>query len=345
MHRVGSAFVVFALAVGSASACSLLAPSDADMMGGRDAGALDGAGADAGGGDDAEQGGSSSAASGKRPTAGAGESSVAAGGTGDADGNGLGVAGAGGASDWQAGAPLPDISREKLLLWLTADHGVGQAEGGVALWTDQSDSGQDASQSLAPSRPKLIERVGQLPVLEFDGVNDQLVMGDGFSDFTAGLTAFVIANVSEDSECPSVLHLSNEPEHEDIEIGRYHGSVHYEAGDDDTWGPENAFLLNQRVMLGVFHDAAGMATVRINGNYMASKQMALPATMTRSNNLIGRSLYSNCGLFKGQVGEIILYGRALSAAERQEIQEYLQEKWHFAPKVKPKPVEGDGIQY
>lgn len=236
------------------------------------------------------------------------------------------------------------IPQEGLALWLMADHGIGDAgDGKVALWADFSPNLADAKQSSGTLQPRLVPGDGNgLPLVEFDGTNDQLALPAGFADFSAGLSAFVLASQSSDQTCPSLLHLSNNPEEQDIEIGRFHGAVHYEVEEDDVWGPDSTFGLDQLVLVGVTHAPGTAPVLQLNGVFMAEGSFtALPAAETRANNFIGRSLYAGCEPFHGRIGEIILYARALERDERLAVQSYLQSKWSYEPPVPIKPGPGE----
>jgi hypothetical protein len=236
------------------------------------------------------------------------------------------------------------IPQAGLTLWLMADHGVGEVDGGsVALWADYSPNELDAKQSSAALQPKLLPAAdGSLPVVEFDGVDDQLAFGDGFSDFSAGLSAFVIAKVTHDSTCQALLHFSNGGETDDIQLGRFKGSVHYEVADPSVTGPDNAFTIGERMLVGVVHAPGKVPEVRLNGVFMASGNFTeLPAVTERTTSFVGRSMYGDCQPFQGQIGEVILYSRALDATERTAVQSYLQSKWSYEPPVKTKPGPGE----
>jgi hypothetical protein len=226
-----------------------------------------------------------------------------------------------------------------LVLWLTSTHGIGFADGGVATWVDQSGSGYVAKQSIIEARPKLVTVLAlNQDMLEFDGVDDFLALDDGFADFSQGLTAFIVSVAMDDRACASLLHLSNDPEVQEIDIGRQGGSIHYEVAEAAGTGPLNAFALNQTIVLSVIHQAAPSADLRINSVYMTSGPLALPEVVPRQNNFIGRSLYSGCELFKGRIGEILLYDYPFTLDERTQMQDYLQAKWRYEPAVKPKPL-------
>ena len=63
----------------------------------------------------------------------------------------------------------------------------------MSAWLDQSGNGLNATAPTAGARPALV--AGARPSLRFDGADDHLVLPAGFSDFRAGLTAFVVAKL------------------------------------------------------------------------------------------------------------------------------------------------------
>lgn len=317
----------------AATACSLLAPSDADLMGQAAQSTTPSSGAEAGGEGATVAGGGAAgapggaAADGVPPLSG-GEGSLPS-----------GFAGAAVGSEFSRLIP-----QDKLALWLMADQGVGSLDGSrVAVWADQSINEADAWQSLDPLQPTVAASEGVLPaMIGFDGLSQQLALPPGFSDFSAGLSVFIIARQSEDVACPSLLQLSNGPEMHDIEIGRDRGTIHYEVGNYDAWGLENAFALNQRLLVGVVHAPDQAPELRLNGVFMGSGDFTeLPPVTPRTNNFLGRSLYDGCQPFPGEIGEVIVYARAVDSVERDAIQRYLLTKWSYEPPVKSKPGPGE----
>lgn len=339
------ALAVPVAALVAATACSLLAPSDADLMGGAAQSGTPGDGVtpaeDGEGGREATGAPSGGPPAGGEPSGGALDDGPA--GAGGEAAFASGFAGAGG-SDGFSGL----IPQDRLVLWLMADRGIGPAGGErVAVWADFSPNEADAYQSLDGLQPTVVPAAGGVPaMIEFDGENDQLALRPGvseFSDFSHGLSAFIIASEVDDRRCPSLLQLSNGPEEQDIEIGRDDGTIHYEVDLADTFGTPDAFGLNQRLLVGVVHAPNELPEVRLNGVFMGmgtEASRALPEVVPRLNNFIGRSLYSECELFHGRIGEIILYARAVDEAEREAIQRYLQDKWSYEPPFTSKPGPG-----
>jgi hypothetical protein len=84
-----------------------------------------------------------------------------------------------------------------LVLWLDAAKGIGATTGSlVSLWSDQSPSHNDATQSNASYQPLLLgSDIGGLPGLRFDGVRTFLAIADkpsmqwGMSDYTIAVVA------------------------------------------------------------------------------------------------------------------------------------------------------------
>ena len=324
------------------SACSLFSMSDAELLGGSSTAGAGGAHSSG----SSSLGGSPHAGTNNSGSSGSSDAGEpAAGGSGEQGSPGGAPAEGGAPSALKPGPALEaPIPQEGLVLWLTTEHGVGMADGGVEIWQDASGNALEAKQWSVSARPKLVTVVElEQDMLEFDGVDDMLALDEGFGDFSRGLTAFVVAVALDDRPCASVLQLSNSPQLQDIDIGRQNGSIHYEVGEQAITGPANAFALNQTVVLGVIHEPTPNADLRINSVYMQSDALALPEQMMRQNNFVGRSLYSGCELFKGRVGVILLYNVPFTFEQRQMVEDYLDAKWSFEPNVTPKPKPDDVI--
>lgn len=308
-----------------------MAPSDAELLGG----VVPSATPPASGGDPGESKGGAGARS-SGPNASGGEDDAAS----------PPAAGGQGASASAGGEAAEDFSslipQQGLALWLMADHGVGDFDGGVAVWSDFSLNEADAKQSVPSLQPKVVPGPRDLSLLEFDGVDDQLSLSPGFADFSEGLSAFVIGSELSDQPCSSFLHLSKASEEQDVEVGRLHGALHYEVADDDVWGLQNTFGLDQLYLLGVLHEPSKAPVLRLNGTLMIEGPFtALPVVTARTSNFIGRALYNDCEPLHGRIGEIILYSRALTMDEQAVVQGYLQNKWSYEPPVKVKPGPGE----
>lgn len=89
---------------------------------------------------------------------------------------------------------------------------------------------------------------------------------------------------------------------------------------------------NKLRVISVFKKSSGAAEFRLNGGFAyMSTASAMTATLdsTATGNIyIGGAGPSNAGLeFSGYIAEIIVYNRAVTAEERQEVEQYLGKKW------------------
>lgn len=334
----------------TSAACSLLAPSDAELLGRRAAGGAAGqSGTDGGGlantsagaagsvssgvdsaGESGEAGASSLSEAGTNATAAnAGQTNVGGVNAGGTNAGGTNVGGSSGSAASAGVAGAANIPTNSLLLWLQADRGVHLVDGAVDVWADQSGAAHDAFKNIANQRPKLAASTwNNLPILQFDGIDDDLALPEGFSDFSAGLTFFASVSQESDSECSAVLQLSNGAEADDVDFSRVDASLSYEVIEQTVEGVHGAYALNQRVLLAVVARPNETVDLRINGEFTnGAAGYLVPSTLMRSKNFVARSLYASCTPFGGKIAEILLYARALSASEVTRVEAYLKQKW------------------
>src|ERR1051325_4711729 len=83
-----------------------------------------------------------------------------------------------------------DISGLKI--WLKADAGAGSSDGdAVGTWTDQSGTSHDFTQATSSKKPTYKTNIqNSLPVVRFDGTDDEMSGGDLSGVFTTGGSMF-----------------------------------------------------------------------------------------------------------------------------------------------------------
>lgn len=232
------------------------------------------------------------------------------------------------------GCEAPDVSTEGLLLWLMADRGVtADAQGLVSTWQDQSANEWQALAPSAAASPHRITIPEDRSILEFDG-DDELVL-PALPPFSS-LSFFAVVEAREGPECPSLLHVSNrvnlDTENE-IEIGRHVGALYYEVGPEPLSGPNNGFLAGVLQIASITHAPSDTTvSLYLGGALVARGAVPLPAPVQRTANYIGNNHWERvqdgfCNPFLGRMGEMLLYTRAMSDAERAVIEAYLAAKW------------------
>jgi hypothetical protein len=227
------------------------------------------------------------------------------------------------ASDSDA-APVPPVAKD-LLLWLRADVGVTETRGSVPRWPDLSGHHSDGVQTDETKQPRLRSSgPSGRPAVVFDD-DDFMSLPAGFGDFSLGISMFAVYYTDTMLPCVDVLDLSNGPEVDDITLGRHDGHVHYEVSSFAM--PGDDFPLGMPVLASVVHQTDGTVQLRLNGAPFSVGTSELPASVTRLSNVVGRSLYADCGSLAGGLSEALVYGRALGNDERALVETYLQSRW------------------
>jgi len=226
-----------------------------------------------------------------------------------------------GAGDETGQPPVAD----GLLLWLRADVGVTESNGAVSNWADQSGNHLDARQPDETQQPTWAAvGLSGRPAVMFNA-DDVLSLPSGFADFSRGISLFAVTSIADVEPCVGLVHLSNGPEIDDIELGRYEGRGAYEVLEGVLSGAD--FPLGRPQLISVVHDGERNASMRFNGGGPASTMFDLPRMVTRRSNLVGRSQYANCGSVHGGLAEMLIYRRALDDAERARVEAQLQNRW------------------
>lgn len=232
-----------------------------------------------------------------------------------------------------------------LTLWLDATSEKGfidsEAVDGTAIsnWYDVNPQRQVGSNSVTQSnssyRPLYSENaIGGLPAIKLDGVNDYLTKTTLNRDDIVSsdqATFFFVINSFSKNITSALFHIDNS-------AGSYLGSYQNQAntfyfyfGDQSSTGritftTSNSFH-NRAQVLTLLHKPTNYSEVRSNGALLQSSS-SMTNTMGETNPYyfwLGFTGY----YFKGYIGEVIFYNRALNNEERSAVEDYLKRKWEI----------------
>lgn len=233
-----------------------------------------------------------------------------------------------------AGMPL-----SSLRLWLSADSGL--VPGRVGLWSDQSGHGFRAYQSVADYQPHAVldPTSGRLRV-RFDAVNDSLVLDSLFAGMGEGeVFAVLKARVAQPAAARILWTLGATRTLYPHDSGRVYESfgstVAYDSGPPRV--PVDALHLYQVAARN------GEWTSRLNGGtYLARPGNAVSF---RPDPSLGYSGHPNYGSpFDGDVAELMVFERLLTAAERDAVGSYLAARHGFAASLAPPVPQGIALE-
>ncbi|QDU89628.1 FecR protein [Pirellulimonas nuda] len=255
--------------------------------------------------------------------------------------------------------PLP--VRDDLVLWLAADRAVEvDAEGRVERWRDllsgDNLAAEDALQLNPKNRPGLAPKgLNGRPAIRFGG-SDSFLLTPPISS-TNEQTAVVVAALRESyPNFQSLINYNGPPQRIVGSVGGRVRPAVFEIclrdrdsdkrfavcgelfGGFRDGAPKSAETVDKEVVevlnaLPVDHPkiivfryslSKERMSLFINGNLRASDRASLPIAIA-SRKIIGRHpvLEDNVGGFRGDIGELLLFNRALTDAEVADVSEYL----------------------
>jgi hypothetical protein len=157
--------------------------------------------------------------------------------------------------------------------------------------------------------------------LGFDGRNDYIDLPDMATDYTNGITVGAWVYYHSLQNASKVIDLGNGSPADNILLTHYSVSadlrfeVFKGTGSNYYLSAQGVLETNRWLHLVASVDASGNATLYKNGVPVASGTLPLPNSVNRTSNYIGRSNFATDAFFDGQLSEVRLYNRALSAAE------------------------------
>lgn len=248
------------------------------------------------------------------------------------------------------GARVPVVQPDELddlQLWLKSDAGVTYDSDGVSAWDDQSGNANNAVQSVDTRRPAFVGHgIAGKPVLHFDGADDYLAIENlnySTSGALPGLTVCALVR-SLSTERQIIASFDN---NEYWQLAMKDGTNENVGWDTraSTGGPNNmrspdAYTDGQWHLICGWFDASVTPDKRL----YIDGEVAVEDT-AHGGNAIGRgstrfgfigigseatSFDGNTGpdwFFAGDIAELLIYHRALSDEERQQVERYFIDRY------------------
>jgi hypothetical protein len=216
-----------------------------------------------------------------------------------------------------ASAGFTPASLSGLAGWWKADQLVLNDGDPVATWADQSGNSRDFSQATSAARPTYKTNIlNGKPVVRSDGVDDYL-----------NTTSFTMAQALT----LSVVHVPRSVSTTDVlfdagsgsQFTAYHNAsaayiLDIGASTNTSGGP----VLNTPEIVTVVANGASSAYVRNGVSTAASGTNGLAGGLRLMANRILSAAYN-----QGDYAEVILYNRALTVGERQQVEAYANAKY------------------
>lgn len=230
------------------------------------------------------------------------------------------------------------ISKTGLMLWLRSDSGLNTSGSNVTDWADLSGTGNNATQTSSGNRPTVnASAIAGLPAVVFNGSSQYLNLPSGFANLSSGASVLVVKKTTASpSSYKTILDLGTGAS-DHFTLYDYPTTQEqlwaYAGASQSSISASSGFTLNQYQLIEGIHSGTGTAALYANGVLTGSGSINNLSNTTRSSNAIGIYTYSTSLFFQGEIAEIFFYNRAISASERQAIEQYVNNRYQFS--VKP----------
>lgn len=222
------------------------------------------------------------------------------------------------------------IPRSGLIQWLRGSN-VTTSGSNVTNWNDVSGSLNDASNGS--SQPTLVSNaVNELPAVNFNG-SQFLQSPSGFSNFTSGLTAMLVAKPVSVSAGARLFDFGNGATSDNVIMSLPSSTgltfSTYNSSTSSSVTASSGVTSGNFQLLESLYNGSNTANLYVNGASAASSSsMQTLQNLTRSGNYIGQD-NSGGNRFNGQIAEMLLWNRQLTAAERAAVEGYLLSKYQM----------------
>lgn len=223
---------------------------------------------------------------------------------------------------------------DHLVAWFDAADAntITESSGDVSQWDDKSGNANNASQGTASNQPLLVaDAANGHPVIRFDGVDNFLSLPSVIISGSTLRTAFFVIRRADNGAAQTFFSLTTATSNIFI-YGRNPvdiiGSYQISSKRDFTGSvadPTDFFVLTHVTPT----TNISTSEMRIDGSNLSvqSTNAGVFNTSSSGTSSIGRWRSGNPQYFDGDLGEIIIYDKALSNSEILSVESYLAVKW------------------
>ena len=221
-----------------------------------------------------------------------------------------------------------------MVAWFHTDYDHGWSDtDSVGTWADQSGLGNDATQATSSKKPTYQDaELNGYGVLEFDGTDDHLTLGDiELYDNADGFTIIAVVKWAGTGEESITAKWSSSGDNREWRLYCDDWGI-WEDGDTDTGYGFATYTLGTGSFktVSAWWATGGLAKIRVNeGSTQESTGTPTDMDGTCTNDMFigaGRHIYG-AEAFTGQIAEIIYYDRDLTSDELGWVENWLQAKY------------------
>jgi hypothetical protein len=237
-----------------------------------------------------------------------------------------------------------NVTRASVFVWLKADYGIETSSSNVTNWFDMSTNENTATQATTANQPALVTNaINTLPAVSFNGTSHFLQLPSTATSFSNGASIFIVTKPTAVTANARFLDYGNtgtnnynfflsEPSNTAVTL-----QVYSSVGVTSSVTASSGVTLNQYQLLEAVHTGSATATLYTTGTQTASGSINNISNTTRANNFIARNI-ANTLFFQGEIAEVIIYNKSLTASERAGVEGYLFSRYGLfvnSPTISP----------
>lgn len=205
-------------------------------------------------------------------------------------------------------------------LWLQAEVIAGLSDGAPVLtWSDESGGDHHAAQTQASRQPTFQTGVmNGRPVVRFDGADS---MSLALSEVSTEHTFFFVIDLVALGGHHNYLFDSQEGR---LILDAAKSTAPYEVRwRDSSWRDVAASVAGRQILTWVFSGTTG----EVFRNSVSLGTGTYNPTSLGGTTALGSNYNGNQNRFEGDIAEVVYYSQALSAADRQQVEQYLSNRY------------------
>jgi hypothetical protein len=234
------------------------------------------------------------------------------------------------------------VPQSGLSLWLRGDFGPIVTGAKVTQWIDLSGSTNNAAQATSTKQPTLVNpAINGYPAVKFNGTSQYLSLTSGLSDLTTGAAIFAIIS-PVGTATKTLVTSANAGPADMLSVQTINTQANLNAYDGITASSvttaTGALTLSKFQLLEAVHNGAASATLSVNAAPLITGTVQNLNNTTRTQNYVGAD-NTAATFWNGQLAELLVYSRTVTASEQAAIEGYLVSKYQvFTATTTPAPV-------
>lgn len=230
-------------------------------------------------------------------------------------------------------SPLWTPANTTTSLWLDASDAstITQSGGLVSQWNDKSGNNRHGTQSVSANRPAYLANwLNGLPGLDFDGINDELLLSSLTALSSVNQTFFIVAqrdNAGGRTEIAFAI--GNDSSSDGLaDIPRWTDNVMYSQLGYAANRPTPTSVITNTPYINCVTGGTKQVSYT-NDTLIGTGTTQSTATFGNTSGAVGsgRAISSAIRYFDGKIGELIIVPSVATTALRQQVTGYFAHRW------------------